>query len=101
MVVALPPPTQIHPNFRLIVHLSESIRSPARFYDRFEKYLITVLNVWEELLTSTRMPMQDRLALEQVCPLFALSWLMGEPVLHVPAHLTLCLNAPSPLRIRS
>ena len=62
---------QIHPKFRLIVHLSTSVKAPAPFYNRFEKYLITVNNVWGELKAHARMTPEDKDTLLLVCILHA------------------------------
>ena len=70
--VAIPFPAQVHPKFRLIVHLPTSIRAPAPFYNRFEKYLVTVSNVWRALLADPSMPQPDRDMLSQVLPLVSL-----------------------------
>ena len=65
-----PPPLQVHPKFRLIVHLPTAMRAPAPFYNRFEKYLVTVKNMWEELLSDGRLKDAERTSLKQVLPLW-------------------------------
>lgn len=54
---------QVHPRFRLVVHLSESIKAPAPFYNRFEKYRIGLKGVWEDMMRSHS---EDTEVLEQV-----------------------------------
>jgi hypothetical protein len=50
---------QVHPKFRLIVHWQSWVKAPAPFYNRFEKYFLTVSSLWDDILS--------RLA-EQIAP---------------------------------
>jgi len=43
-------PCQVHHDFRLIVHMATHPAAPAPFYNRFEKYLVTVEGVFEDML---------------------------------------------------
>ena len=58
--------SQVHKDFRLIVHLPMSTRAPAPFYNRFEKYLITVASMWEDVLSDSRLGESERKELIRV-----------------------------------
>ncbi len=52
--------------FRLIIHLPTWMKAPAPFYNRFEKYLVTVTSLWEDMLNDARMKEAERTSLRQV-----------------------------------
>ena len=52
--------------FRLIIHLPTWMKAPAPFYNRFEKYLVTVASLWEDMLNDARMKEAERTSLRQV-----------------------------------
>lgn len=54
-----------------MVHLPTTVKAPAPFYNRFEKYLVTVSSMWEELLQEPRLK-DFKSDLEQVCICFVL-----------------------------
>ena len=58
--------SQVHPMFRLIIHLPTWMKAPAPFYNRFEKYLVTVASLWEDMLNDARMKEAERTSLRQV-----------------------------------
>ena len=70
-------PCQVHPNFRLIVHLPTWQQAPAPFYNRFEKYLITVTNLWEDLVNDARLKDSERTVLRQVSGWRGCIWSVG------------------------
>ena len=59
-------PCQVHKDFRLIVHKPENVMAPPPFYNRFEKYLLTVKNMWDDVRKSSRLQAGERKALKRV-----------------------------------
>jgi hypothetical protein len=59
-------PCQVHKDFRIIVHLPTRMRAPAPFYNRFEKYLVSVSSLWEDVLADGRLKDAERSSLKQV-----------------------------------